>query len=512
MRLIRRLAGPMATHRREDGSAMIITLMVMALITALATTLTTVTINNLQSSWRAQQSGSAANAAEAGISQAMSYLRTNGVRDINRCTTPCSTLRWANSADPVTVTVPGVADQKFRVWIEAKAPYPASSTGNYVIHSVGTAGERSYEATPVSTPACQRVRAQGCREVSQEVLVTGSGVPRGIFAHSIYASGTATVTNQSVFSTGCVYGRQAGKLIVAEAMDLFYKIPASVHTSDSITTENKADCGKEGNWIHGDGEANGNASNGKGPKPNCNPIFPFDQDSHGGPFNIERKTGNVISTNDCTLKGNVAKYPNWTKYYGRQDLDGNGTIDVDGSYIRDSASLLKLFDLTDPPLSDTRLDQLRAIARTQGYYSESTTPPAWPDGTYSQSVLFFDLTSATKAQDWKVNLSNIPYYNRKKGQPDDPFCNTKSLVIVVVNGDMSMNGGDLAASVFLTGTAPGRGQVDKANGNVDFIGTVTADEMTLNGTSDLAMDECFLNNPSPALLDFSLREYREVDR
>jgi hypothetical protein len=65
--------------RDESGAALIITLMVILLVGTLAGTVTSVTITNLQSSQHAQQAGVAVNAADAGLSEGVSYLRTNGV-------------------------------------------------------------------------------------------------------------------------------------------------------------------------------------------------------------------------------------------------------------------------------------------------------------------------------------------------------------------------------------------------------------------------------------------------
>jgi type II secretory pathway component PulJ len=69
---------------------MLLTLMAMALVTALATTVSVVTINTLQSSARAQQASSALIAVDAGLAQAMSYLRRQGVYGLS-CTSACPT-------------------------------------------------------------------------------------------------------------------------------------------------------------------------------------------------------------------------------------------------------------------------------------------------------------------------------------------------------------------------------------------------------------------------------------
>src|SRR3546814_11094697 len=90
---------PDPRSRDEDGSAMVMTLMVIAIVTALATTIGVVTVNNLQASWRAQQAGSAVNAADAGVAQAVAHLRSAGVRGLT-CSPTCPPHAWVNKAMP----------------------------------------------------------------------------------------------------------------------------------------------------------------------------------------------------------------------------------------------------------------------------------------------------------------------------------------------------------------------------------------------------------------------------
>jgi cytochrome b561 len=70
---------------------------------------------------------------------------------------------------------------------------------------------------------------------------------------------------------------------------------------------------------------------------------------------------------------------------------------------------------------------------------------------------------------------------------------------------------DLAASVFLTSPAP-NGQIVKSNGTSNFLGTIYADKINLVGTTNFSLDECFVNNQNPALLDFRVGTYTEEDR
>ena len=52
----------------------------------------------------------------------------------------------------------------------------------------------------------------------------------------------------------------------------------------------------------------------------------------------------------------------------------------------------------------------------------------------------------------------------------------------------------------------------KSNGTSSFIGTIYADNVNLVGTTNISLDECFLANLSPGLLNFELGSYEELDR
>ena len=466
-------------RRSDAGSALILTLMVMALITGLATTVAVVTINNLQSSVKAQSAGSALNAADAGVAQAMAYLRANGVRDL-RCSPTCSTNPWGNSTTPMSVTVGGVAGQAYTAWIEPVAAYPANVPGLYRVHSTGRAAKSA------------------ARTVTVEVAVTSTDLPVGIFARTISGGGTASVARQSIFSTGCVYNRS--KISLAAGMDVAYGIPVGVHSSQIITDSNGSGqfCPTTNRAIHRSGNRNQN------PLP-CNSVYPYDQDKLGGSL--------VSPPSACA--STQTTYP---AKYGPQNLDGVSGNEVEGSFIKDDATMLSLFGLRTPVLSQVQIDQLRATANLQGNLMTTSNPPSpgnvWDPsqgGTISNAVLFFDLQGSEFGS--TVDLNKIINFGRAANISDsDPACQTKSLVIVIVGGNARLNSNQsLFASLFLTSPAP-YGQVTKANGTSNFIGTMFADSINLVGTTDLSLDSCFIANLSPALLGLSAEDYREEDR
>ena len=128
--------------------------------------------------------------------------------------------------------------------------------------------------------------------------------------------------------------------------------------------------------------------------------------------------------------------------------------------------------------------------------------------------MFFDLTKGSDLGGTvDLNRINDTMFGRAAGLDDtSPLCPARSLMIVVDGGNVKINSNQrMYASLFLTSSAP-YGQVVKANGTADFIGTIYADRVNLVGNFDASMDECFLANTSPALLDFRLGSYREDDR
>lgn len=479
---------PATLDRHSDrGSALILTLMVLALVTALSTTVAVVTINNLQASRSAQQAGAALGAADAGLAQALTHLRNAGVRDL-KCSSVDPGLdavdcaqSWG-SGNPVLVPVPGRAGQAYRVWIQAVAPFPANDPGTYRIHSRGTAA------------------GQARRDVQADVTVTTTQVPKGIFARSINGGGDASVARTSIFSTGCVYNRSKIKM---SGIDVAYGIPVAVHSSQIITDSNGTGqyCPTTNKPIHRTGPGNNT------PRP-CNDDYAsgnvldrrFDQDRLGG---------RLVSSDAC-YDARMTGTGEWAKYYSVYDLDGDGNVDP-GSKIESDEDLFKLFGIRNPILTQAQIDQLRTVAQSQGNYWTKSGSTLWSSPDEDNAVMFFDLTKDDYGG--TVDLNKITGFGRTGNLSETHTeCASKSLIIVIEGGNVKLNATqELTASLFLTSSAP-HGQVFKANGTSKFIGTIYADTVNLTGTADLSLDPCFLANVSPALLDLSVRNYREMDR
>lgn len=451
---------PPTRDHRDSGVALLYVIFVLVLVGALTLTMTVIAVNNLSTARLSQQAGSALNASDAGVAQAVTYLRENGTKKINACSPTCTTTPWGNSADPALVNVPGKTGQTFKVWIEPLVKYPQNEVGYYRIHSTGTAGGT------VANPAG--------RALLTDAEITGIPVPIGVMAASINGGGAASVHRESLLSTGCVYKRSA-ITFAPGAIDIIHNIPAAVHTSQIISDDQGSGkyCPGMKKPIHPTSGTPGDRY--------CNPAFPWDQDKNGGP----------LAGTSCHL-AHEGRYP-------------------DTSRIATDAELFKAFKIRQNGFTQSQLDQLKTTAVSQQNYYTSAS--GWTAPTEDHSVLYFDLTKTNPGA--MVDLNYLtPHWSRVPDVPvDDPAaCTDTSLLIIIEGGNARLNSNsDLYASTFLVSGDP-YGNVTKANGTSRYIGTLFANNLDLTGTANLHMDECFLSNPSPALSTVRTFNYREMDR
>ncbi len=463
--MIPRFLRPRAPWRHDDdGSALLITVMVMAVITSLTTVVLAVSVNNLGAATRSQQSAGALDAADAGVTQAIVYLQQSAGRALT-CAPTCASNPWGNQNAPQSVDLPGSTDQSFRVWIE---PVPTTAPVFYRVHSRGR-------------------DIDGIRLLEVDVTLVGTHLPLGVFARAVNGGGSASVTRESIYTTGCVWRRNQ---IASSGIDAWTGIPASVHSSKTITEGNGSgnNCASDNKAIHKNGL--------------CSSSYKYDHDSQY-----------VYNSSDaCTVAQQALGTSKWNKYYRPRDLDGVAGNDVAGSYLRDDAALRELFNVDDrDPFTPSQLDELRTIAQMQGTYFTSTTYTSPNPVTNPDAVLFFDLANATGNRE--VDLNNITGWGRARGlAANHADCKSRSLIIVIDGGDAKLNSNQsLAATLVMTSRAP-YGNVNKANGTADFIGTIFADSVNLVGNVDFSLDECFMNNLSPHLNTVSVSNYIEIDR
>jgi hypothetical protein len=228
----------------------------------------------------------------------------------------------------------------------------------------------------------------------------------------------------------------------------------------------------------------------------CNSSYPFDQDAAGAALS----------------PANTACYNSWTspatgKQYGTTSLFTTAALYATG--------------YQPQGLSPSEYDALRVQAQASGTYDV-------PMSTITTNLGY--ITSGTAVvyvddRDLSFGPGDIPSQffrnTTTDGQVPTPgnldSCSTTagygltSLIIVVQNhhslliNSFGSQDGNLVASIFVPS-----GSYD-GHGNAQILGTIYAQDVTLRGTQDFRLDQCFVNNPPSLLLDLQQVRYHEVD-
>ena len=447
----------------ERGSALIITMLMIAVLTGLSLTVFALSVDNLGNARRDRQATAALANSEAGVSQAIAYVKLNGLGRL-ACAPNCGAANpWGESADdgdadPATVVTPG-SGERYEVWIQPISAMGPTTPGRYRVHSIGNAGT-----------------GPGSRRVEVDIQVAPFEFPLAVYADSVKGGGDGAIHTASLFSKGCIFKRN---LMEFTGIDPVHNIPAAAHSAQYITDTQGAG-------------ANCNSTDTKNihkPGQPCNAAYPYDQDLAGGP----------LDGTPC-FRPAGAPYPTT-------------------SLISTGDALGQAFDFNLDGLTPAQLDLLRTAAQEQGFYFTNTTavPAVLQDATASQNypnpVLFYDLKGAAIGGQVDLNDFNAATYGRPVPLvATSASCTPRNVLVVVVNGNVKLNSNQtLVGSVFAMGPAP-NGEVTRANGNSTLIGTVYARSINLTGTADIHLDDCFLQNLPGNLLSVKAETFREVDR
>ncbi len=486
---------------RDDGLGIVTVIMVMAVLTALATTGVTVAVNNLGNARSDRQSLSALASSEAGVAQAIQKLRGGALSTLT-CTEPAAGWvlpavpgpdctgagpSWTSRTNPMQVNIDGTtgtcgsgsANNCYRVWISTISKYQAKCAariadvsaacfGVYRIHSTGVVGS-----------------GPGARAVAVDVKAAPYPFPIGVFTETFSGNGAIGLHHESIFTNGCVSNRQrddqpgsgfqfeydsvAGRPV----LDTVYDQPVAAHATGSITTSNNSACGSGsgGGPIHKVGSTTTSRP--------CNDQFKYDQDGDGG-----------------DLTGFPACYGAYTKV--------NGTpYPTTSKFTSDD---LQKYGYRPRGLTDAQYDALRTQAQAQNTYnrtpaSVTTTLSSLYAAGIVSPVLFWDNGNVD------MNVGDIPAVFRRL--PNPGACSIGSVTIVVATGGLKFTGGNispyLVSSIFVPdGTLIGQGGFNN-------IGTVFAKTIDLGGNPDFHMDSCFADNPPGATIDVEVAKWREDD-
>lgn len=452
----------------DRGSAIILTMVVLAVLTGLGMTVFALSTDNLGNARRDRQASSALANSEAGVAQAVAYIKNRGIGKL-ACAPNCNAANpWGESSldgDAFPSMQVTLANREtYSVWIETIQPMTPTAAGLYRVRSIGNSGT-----------------GPGARTVEVDLQVAPFEFPLAVFADSVQAGGTGAITTESLFSTGCIFKRDK---INFAGIDPVYGIPAAAHSSQYIT-----DSQATGSSCSASDTKNIHKPTGSTPK-YCNPAYPYDQDRQGGPL-----TG-------TTCLGAGGAYPQTSRISDADDLEAQYGFNLDG-------------------LTPGQIDQLRTSAQEQGFYftNTNTIPAVLQSDTaamaYPNPVVFYEFAPSVSNGGRTVDLndlSDVVYGRATPLAATDAGCHSRNVIVVVINGDVRLNSNQtLVASVFAMGPNP-YGNVQKANGTSQLIGTLYARSIDLTGTADIDLDGCFLANLPGQLLNVEPSAFREVDR
>jgi hypothetical protein len=456
--------------RADEGAALITVILLLVALTAMAGTVAVVSTNDWVSAGRDRQGLSALATADAGVSQALTYIRGNGVGQLTCLegqhdppTGDCATTTqpWANPVAPREVRLDGTAGGCtvgvgcYEVWISAVERYdpPLVKTGTYRIRSTGFFGG-----------------GPGAKSVVVDVSVTPAEFPIGVFGNQLDGNGNTQIYNESLFTTDCVSPRHSGSGNGTrfQGIDPYWDQPAAANSTTHISTS--TNCGGNG-YIHRSNVCATGSGN----------ALVNDRDSQGGPVG-----------------------PGSPCYHTYQRADGSWYPDDDTTLF--TFEDLEEYGFRPGGLSDAQYDALRTQAQALGTYNiaeadvEARINAAVAAGI-TNPVLYFE------GRDVSLRRTHIPaiFGRTPSGTCTAPY----SVTIVVRHGNLVYQGGTSdwrSLAVFVPeGSFTG-------NGGYNILGTLFANNISLGGNERWELDNCWIDNMPGPLMDLTTLNFREEDR
>lgn len=325
---------------------------------------------------------------------------------------------------------------------------PAYKVATFKITSVGNAGS-----------------GPGQRTIESFVTAKPFGFPIGIFTESLTNfGGNGQIVTESLFSDSCIDSRSK---ISFTGTDSFYGFAAGAKSTTYVNDKQDTGCSKGLSGSIHDTAAN-----------KCVAAYPGDQDNGAGTLS----GGSPVSLTGTVCDG---KTPSNSSNYTHAQL------------VADTG-------FTNNGLTPGQYAQLAALAQAQNHYypSASFTWPCYstcPAGQAPEAnpVIYYN---------GSVNPPSLADYTWQTPAAD---CSNlqPSLVFVVRNGDMTLNGGANLAGNFFTPDGD-----MKANGGITIHGTIFASTVKFTGGAYSELNKCeLINFPSP-LTDVQVSKFHERDR
>jgi hypothetical protein len=499
--------GPLSrlVRRRDDeGVALITAIMVMLVLLAFGSVVAVLGVNNLRNANGDRQAGSSLGAGDAGVAQAIEYLRSNGVSGLS-CpeTNPssCSTnpAGYSNPSNPKKIPLDSAGvgcntggNNCAKVWIgvvQAFAP-PLVKTGTYNIHSEGVYG---------SGPSA--------RQLVVTVQVTPDKFPIGVFGQTVSGNGGTALYTESLFTTACVSPIETGNGNGTRftGIDSYWGQPAAAHTTTHISSS--VGCGANGYIAHGQ-PSNSNASNNGCPN---NATLNKMQSGDG-----QLVSGSAGSSCYRTYqRPDGSWYPDGVCPSDATPRPGDGLCDTTAFTTAD----LQRFGYRPRGLSDAQYAALRSRSQSQGTYniavgSISSAITNLLNAGVSNPVLYWDCSNAgsvcSTSQGLSLRQSDFPAGTFASPPSANGTCSGAIgvVTIVVEHASLTFQGGNntwFDAALFVPdGSFNG-------NGGYNILGTLFSNNLDLGGNQTWSLDPCWLTSFPGPVLSLTQTNFREDD-
>jgi hypothetical protein len=502
---LRRKLGRAMPRDHDAGVALVTALLVCLVLLAFGGVVATLGVNNLRNANNDRAAGASLGAGDAGVAQAVEYLRNNGVGglncpDANPSSCSANPAGWSNPSSPKLVALDSAAagctnggTNCAKVWIgvvQAFAP-PAVRSGIYNIHSEGIYGP-----------------GPSARQLVVTVKVTPDTFPIGVFGQTVSGNGGTTLYTESLYTTDCVSPiyTGSGNGTRFTGLDTFWGQPAAVHTTTHISS--KVHCGSNGYIASGSPSSTSPAA---AACPN-NAALNGDQSSDGGL--VSAAFGSACYHSYQRPDGSW--YPDGVCPSGVASPYGNGLCDTTAFTTAD----LQRYGYRPRGLSDAEYAALKSRAQAEGTYnvavgSLSATVTNLVNSGINSPVVYWDCSNAgsicSTSSPLSLSPSNFPtglFASAPTAVGQTCPSPLRVLTIVVEHANIVFQGGNNAwfdAAIFAPdGSFNG-------NGGYQILGTLFSNNLDLGGTQAFALDSCWLTSFPGPVLSVTQTNFREND-
>jgi hypothetical protein len=481
----------------ERGVAMVTVIFVAAALLVVSSTAAFIAVREFRAGADDRKATGALAFAEAGVDRMIHYVRNSGAVTFGA-------LRQAGCTNaPITIPPTSIGNGTFSVTAWVYDPDGATPVDKLATQHPRNNGASTFACTNVPTSPRQGLHLAiesvgespaAKRVVQQVVEVQALGLPVGVSAESIEASGTPQTIGISMISDQKIVGREKIKF---SGTDPYYTIgdfwpdgpfptgigaatpvPSAAHAVQGIYMKSNGT-----NWEFASGPVNCAA--------NADGQSLWDSDGVG---TLSPQHGPI--TNGCS--GQTGYPPH--SYFSAADrarIAPDRLDEADHRALKQAAQSYGIYCRIPTTGSAT-------CQKQGGSYSYSSV---WQDGDIASLfaagtlnfVVYFEFTGGSALSNrvkWKADVW---------GCSDDPAVN-RSAVIVVRNGGLDLeNGADVNGALLLDGEF-------KYTGNVFFNGTIVAQKFNISGSSTFSLDPCWVRNMPGPFLDVTPTHWSELDR